>query len=101
MPAYLAGRAPGERRSLRPDGFDRCERYVRLADDPHLWATMLFDESAGWGYAGSYPSFTRVALVALDAMPGTAANDLANPDPLPIQPSRSASRPSQWTHGVI
>jgi transposase len=41
--------------------FDRFEPYVRqrLADDPHVWATTLFDEVAGLGYVRSYPTFTR------------------------------------------
>jgi hypothetical protein len=32
---------------------------TRLCDDPHLWATALFDEVVALGYEGSYPSFTR------------------------------------------
>ncbi|WP_344382970.1 Mu transposase domain-containing protein, partial [Georgenia ruanii] len=34
-----------------------CRR--RLAEDPHLWSTTLFDEVVELGYAGSYPTFTR------------------------------------------
>ncbi len=30
-----------------------------MVDDPHLWATALFDEVVALGYQGSYPSFTR------------------------------------------
>ena len=49
----------------RPDGesdpFDRVEPYVRqrLADDPHVWATVLFDEVAALGYDRAYQTFTR------------------------------------------
>ena len=49
----------------RPDGeedpFDRFEPYVRqrLTDDPHVWATVLFDEVTALGYERSYPTFTR------------------------------------------
>lgn len=32
---------------------------ARLAEDPHLWATALFDEVRRLGYDRSYPSFTR------------------------------------------
>jgi hypothetical protein len=32
---------------------------ARLAEDPHLWATALFDEVTGLGYGRSYPTFTR------------------------------------------
>jgi hypothetical protein len=30
----------------------------RLADDPHLWLTTLFDEIVELGYAGSYPALS-------------------------------------------
>ena len=32
---------------------------ARLAEDPHLWATTLFDEVTELGYDRSYPTFTR------------------------------------------
>jgi transposase len=60
--AYLAGeRVAGERRPAGPDRFAEFVDYTtaRLAEDPHLWATALFDEVTALGYAGSYPSFTR------------------------------------------
>jgi transposase len=59
---YLEGkRVPGERTTSRTDPFEEFAGYakVRLCDDPHLWATALFDEVIALGYAGSYPSFTR------------------------------------------
>jgi len=59
---YLAGkRIPGQRASSTPDPFEEFAEYakIRLADDPHLWATTLFDEVVTLGYQGSYPSFTR------------------------------------------
>jgi len=31
---------------------------LRLADDPHLWLTTLYDEVTELGYAGSYQAFT-------------------------------------------
>ena len=31
----------------------------RLADDPHVWASALFDEIAALGYSQSYPTFVR------------------------------------------
>ncbi|MFI9605070.1 hypothetical protein ACIHCX_35540 [Streptomyces sp. NPDC052043] len=31
----------------------------RLADDPHLWASTLFDEVVELGYEGAYSTFTR------------------------------------------
>ena len=60
--AYLDGkRTPGVRASSRVDPFEEFAEFarIRLADDPHLWATALFDEVVALGYKGSYPSFTR------------------------------------------
>jgi hypothetical protein len=60
--AYLAGREAGVRapRSLL-DRFEVFAPYCaqRLADDPHLWASTLFDELGDLGYGGSYPTMTR------------------------------------------
>ncbi|QLH19349.1 IS21 family transposase [Streptomyces sp. Rer75] len=58
---YLNGKTvPGERRQA-PDAFvpflDYCRQ--RMADDPHLWATTLFDEVRELGYQGGYSTFTR------------------------------------------
>ncbi len=60
--AYLNGdREPGVRAKLEPDPFDRFEAYVRqrFVDDPHVWATVLFNEVVGLGYDRAYPTFTR------------------------------------------
>jgi transposase len=60
--AYLSGeREPGRRRPAGPDRFGRFVEYcrIRFADDPHLFATALFEEVRELGYGGSYPSFTR------------------------------------------
>ena len=60
--AYLTGdRQAGVRVPAVEDGFDRVEPYVRqrLADDWHVWATVLFDEIGELGYDQSYPTFTR------------------------------------------
>ena len=60
--AYLDGRVPGQRvPSAVPDPFELFEGYVRqrLSDDPHVWATVLFDEVVALGYAQSYPTFVR------------------------------------------
>ena len=50
--SYLSGaREPGVRTKSEPDRFDRFEPYVRqrFTDDPHVWATVLFDEIVGLG----------------------------------------------------
>jgi len=60
--AYLTGeREPGVREKPTEDPFDRIETYVRqrLSDDPHVWATVLFDEVVDLGYDRAYPTFTR------------------------------------------
>jgi transposase len=59
---YVEGRrtAGGRARSV-PDPFAGFAEYcrIRLADDPHLWASTLLDEVRDLGYAGGYSSFTR------------------------------------------
>lgn len=60
--AYLNGdRQPGVRRAAGPDPFDAIADYVaqRLADDPHVLATALFDEVVALGYPRAYATFTR------------------------------------------
>lgn len=60
--AYLNGdREPGVRVSSEPSMFDRFEPYVRqrFDDDPHVWATTLFDEVVALGFDRSYQTFTR------------------------------------------
>jgi len=60
--AYLSGeRVPGERIPAEADPFDQFESYVRqrLSDDPHVWATVLFDEVVALGYSQSYPTLVR------------------------------------------
>ena len=59
--AYLNGeRAPQQRRQA-PDAFVPFLEYSRqrLCDDPHLWASTLFDEVVQLGYRGAYSSFTE------------------------------------------
>jgi transposase len=50
--AYLSGqREPGRRQRTQPTVIEPFLEYcrLRLADDPHLWASTLFDELVGWG----------------------------------------------------
>jgi transposase len=59
---YLEGRRqPGVRRRSGPDPLERFVPYVRarFVDDPHVWASALFDELVPLGYDRSYPSFVR------------------------------------------
>ena len=60
--AYLNGvRQPGKRASAAPDVLAPFVAYLsaRFVDDPHLWATALFDEVVPLGYPASYVSFAR------------------------------------------
>ena len=59
--AYLNGRQAGVRQRTVADHFEPFAAYVRqrLTDDPHLWASTLYDELLGLGYDRSYPSMTR------------------------------------------
>jgi transposase len=59
--AYLSGeREPGRRRRTQATVIEPFLNYcrTRLADDPHLWASTLFDELVDLGFSGSYPSLT-------------------------------------------
>ena len=65
--SYLAGeRVPGVRRPAGPDPLAPFAAYVaaRFADDPHLWASALFDEVVPLGYDRSYVSFARQLRLA-------------------------------------
>jgi transposase len=65
--SYLLGeRSPGVRRSSRPHPLDEYRVYVaaRFKDDPHLWASALFDEVVALGYGSSYVTFARQVRLA-------------------------------------
>ena len=65
--AYLNGeRVPGVRVRSAPDPLEPFVPYLtqRLLDDPHVWASALFDEVVALGYSLSYPSFTRQVRLA-------------------------------------
>jgi transposase len=62
----LKERSPGVRRTSRADPLDEYRAYVaaRFTDDPHLWASALFDEVVALGYPASYVSFARQVRLA-------------------------------------
>jgi len=65
--AYLSGkRSPGVRHTSVPDPLDAFRAYIaaRFADDPHLWASALYDEVVALGYRSSYVSFARQVRLA-------------------------------------
>jgi len=60
--AYVTGRrTAGARVRAAGDNFGPFVDYAaaRLGEDPHLWASALFDELLGLGFTGSYPTLTR------------------------------------------
>ena len=64
---YLSGeRTPGERRRATPDPIEAYKPYLlaRFADNPHIWATALYDEVKALGYSESYVSFARQVRLA-------------------------------------
>jgi transposase len=64
---YLSGaRTPGVRARPRPDPLAEFVDYLRarFADDPHVWASALYDEVGRLGYPLSYPSFARQVRLA-------------------------------------
>ena len=81
--AYLNGdRVPGVRARSAPDPLEPFVPYLRqrLADDPHVWASALFDEVVPLGYPLSYPSFARQVRLArlrphCDACAGVTGRD--------------------------
>ena len=59
---YIKGeRVPGVRANSAPDPLEPFKKYLaaRFVDDPHVWASALYDEVKQLGYALSYPSFVR------------------------------------------
>jgi transposase len=60
--AYITGeRTPGRRRDDRPDPLAPYAAYLaaRFVDDPHIWASALYDEVTALGYQRSYVTFAR------------------------------------------
>ena len=65
--AYLNGeRVPGVRARSAPDPLEPFTKYLaaRFVDDPHVWASALYDEVDRLGYPLSYPSFARQMRLA-------------------------------------
>jgi transposase len=81
--AYLTGqRQPGRRAAAAPDPLAPFAAYLaaRFADDPHIWATALYEEVVPLGYGCSYVSFARQLRLAglrphCEACAGVAGRD--------------------------
>src|SRR3954451_8508273 len=70
--AYLNGeRTPGVRAPAGPDQFGPFVEYcrLRLADDPHLWASTLLDELRPLGDGGGYQTL-NAGIRRLGGRPG-------------------------------
>ncbi len=60
--AYIKGdRQPGQRQPALADWFEPFIEYlsIRMRDDPHVWATALYDEVRPLGFPKSYVTFAR------------------------------------------
>ncbi|HEU0102101.1 MAG TPA: hypothetical protein VFR07_07235 [Mycobacteriales bacterium] len=62
--AYLSGERVAGQRAPAASAADPLEAFVdylrqRLADDPHIWAVVLYEEAVRLGFDRSYPTFTR------------------------------------------
>ncbi|MGH9002265.1 MAG: Mu transposase domain-containing protein, partial [Acidimicrobiia bacterium] len=104
--AYVEGRQPGVRQRSEPDALGRFVPYLRarFADDPHVWASALFDEVSELGYSLSYPSFARQVRAAglrprCEACAGVAGRDtvdIAHPPGAEIQWDWFERRKAPW-----
>ena len=104
--AYLDGREPGVRRRAEPDPLEWFVPYLRarFADDPHVWASALFDEVVAVGYPLSYPSFVRRLRTAglrphceaCDGVSGRDTIDIAHPPGEEIQWDWFERRRAPW-----
>ena len=65
--SYINGTTvPGVRATSAPDPLEPFTKYLtaRFVDDPHVWASALYDEVRRLGYPLSYPSFVRQVRLA-------------------------------------
>jgi transposase len=96
--AYVNGvRQPGVRAAAGPDAFDQIADYVgqRLADDPHVLATALFDEAVALGYPRAYPTFTR-QLRERRLRPACPACTIGGPGVPTTEIAHPAGEETQW-----
>jgi transposase len=104
---YLTGkRQPGQRATAKPDPLAPFTAYLsaRFADDPHLWASALFDEVMPLGYRLSYASFARQLRLAglrphCEACTGVAGREtieIAHPPGAEIQWDWFERRNAPW-----
>lgn len=105
--SYLRGdRSPGARKPAGPDPLAQLTPYLRtrFGDDPHVWASALFDEVVPLGYGGSYVSFTRQLRLAglrphceaCSGVSGRETTEIAHPPGEEIQWDWAERRRAPW-----
>ena len=99
--AYLTGqRQPGRRTAARPDPLAPFAAYLcaRFTDDPHIWATALYDEVVPLGYGCSYVSFARQLRLAGGSSMCAPGRSVSSPGCLRRSPllRRSSSPAHCW-----
>ena len=105
--AYLTGqRQPGRRAAAGPDRLAPFAVYLcaRFTDDPHIWATALYDEVVPLGYGCSYVSFApqlrlaglRPHCEACAGVPGRETIEIAHPPGEEIQWDWFERRNAPW-----
>ncbi|MHB8311661.1 MAG: Mu transposase domain-containing protein [Metallibacterium sp.] len=105
--SHLSGeRVAGVRRSSAPDPLAPFARYVsaRFVDDPHVWASALYDEIVPLGYPCSYPSFVRQVRAAglrphceaCSGVKGRETTDIDHPSGEEIQWDWAERRRAPW-----
>lgn len=102
-------RSAGERKRSTPDPFDEYVPYLRarFEEDPHVWATCLYDEVTALGYSGSYPTFTRGLRLkqlrphceACDGVNGRQTIDIPHPPSAEIQWDWDELPGAPWADG--
>jgi hypothetical protein len=96
-------RGPGQR-GAGPAGPVRADLAARFTDDPHLWASALYDEVVPLGYHLSYVSFARQLRLAglrphCEACSGVTGRDtieIAHPPGEEIQWDWFERRQAPW-----
>ena len=98
-------RTPG-RRCSAPDPLGPFVAYLaaRFADDPHIWASALYDEVTRLGYGLSYVSFARQLrqrglrphCEACRGVPGRATIQIAHPPGAEVQWDWFERRRAPW-----
>jgi transposase len=95
---YLSGkREPGVRVRSVADPFDEIVGYAaqRLADDPHVWSSALYDEVVALGYPRAYSTFTR-QLRQRRLRPACPACSSSGPGVPTIEIEHPAGAETQW-----